>query len=212
MNIIIFGAPGVGKGTQAEFISKRFNLNHISTGDVLRRAIKDGTTLGLEAKKFMDNGNLVPDEVMIGLVREILKSDKSIKGFILDGFPRTIKQAEALKNLFLDLKIDHPIILNIEVEEKEIIKRLTDRFTCKNCGKIFNSKMINSQNSCPNCKGELYQRVDDKPETVKKRLEVYKSQTDVLKSYYNDLNLLKNVDGFGEIMEVEKRILNVLNK
>lgn len=210
MNLILFGAPGVGKGTQAELLSKYFNIAHISTGDVLRDAIKKETELGIEAKKFMDAGNLVPDEVMIGLVKEILKSEKCANGFILDGFPRTIPQAEALKDVFNELKISEPQVINIEVSEIEIIKRLTDRFICKKCGKVFNSAMLKTKENCPSCNGELYQRIDDKPETVKKRLDVYKNQTEPLKKYYSDLNLLKNVNGVGTIEIIQSRIIETL--
>ena len=210
MNIILFGAPGVGKGTQAQFISKKFSISHISTGDVLRVAIKNQTKLGLEAKKFMDGGNLVPDEVMIGLVREILKNEESKKGFILDGFPRTTAQAVALKNLFEELNISQPKVINFQVPESEIVKRLSDRFICKNCGKVFNSSMLKIKTNCPDCNGEIYQRIDDQPETVINRLKVYKNQTEPLKNYYAKQNLLHNIDGFGEIQIVQERILEVL--
>lgn len=209
MNIILFGAPGVGKGTQAQFLISKFNLAHISTGDILRVAIKNETPLGLEAKKFMDAGNLVPDSVMIEMVREVLSNEKCANGFILDGFPRTVAQADALKSLFVDLKIQHPLVINIDLDENEIVKRLSNRFICRDCGKVFNSQMLKN-NKCISCGGEIYQRIDDKPETVRKRLEVYKSNTEPLKNFYSSLNVLKNVDGFGNVDEVAKRIFDLL--
>ncbi|TDL30531.1 adenylate kinase [Jeotgalibacillus sp. S-D1] len=204
MNIVLMGLPGAGKGTQAEQIIEKYEIPHISTGDMFRAAIKDGTELGLEAKSFMDQGNLVPDEVTIGIVRERLSKDDCQNGFLLDGFPRTVAQADALDSLLTDLgkKLDY--VLNIKVEQEELMKRLTGRWICRTCGAtyhtIFNPPAV--EGICDKDGGELYQREDDKPETVKKRLDVNMKQTQPLLDYYGQQGVLKDIDGQQDIKKV----------
>lgn len=204
MNIVLMGLPGAGKGTQAEQIIEKYEIPHISTGDMFRAAIKDGTELGLEAKSFMDQGNLVPDEVTIGIVRERLSKDDCQNGFLLDGFPRTVAQADALDSLLTDLgkKLDY--VLNIKVEQEELMKRLTGRWICRTCGAtyhtIFNPPAV--EGVCDKDGGELYQREDDKPETVKKRLDVNMKQTQPLLDYYGQKGVLKDIDGQQDIKKV----------
>ncbi|MEW9502737.1 adenylate kinase [Jeotgalibacillus marinus] len=204
MNIVLMGLPGAGKGTQAEQIIEKYEIPHISTGDMFRAAIKNGTELGLKAKSFMDQGNLVPDEVTIGIVHERLSKDDCQKGFLLDGFPRTVAQADALDSLLTDLgkKLDY--VLNIKVEQEELMKRLTGRWICKTCGAtyhtIFNPPAV--EGICDKDGGELYQRIDDKPETVKNRLDVNMKQTQPLLDFYSQKGVLKDIDGQQDIKKV----------
>ena len=182
MNLVLMGLPGAGKGTQAEKIVEQYGIPHISTGDMFRAAMKEGTELGLQAKSFMDKGELVPDEVTIGIVRERLSKDDCQKGFLLDGFPRTVPQAEALENLLTDLnkKIDY--VININVDKDILMERLTGRRICKECGStyhlVFNPP--NKEGVCDRCGGELYQRADDNAETVQNRLDVNIKQQEPL--------------------------------
>jgi adenylate kinase len=212
MNIILFGAPGVGKGTQAKILSHVYHIPHISTGDILRDAIKAETPLGVKAKVLMDKGNLVPDDVMVGMVTDLISSERCKNGFILDGFPRTVVQAKALNDIFIKLNIHKFKVININVEEKIIIERLTDRFICAQCGKIYNFTIdkFKAGDKCFKCGGNIYQRDDDKPETVKKRLEIYFNTTEPVKKYYQDTHALLDVNGFGEIEEVTQRLLSAL--
>ncbi|MDG4657885.1 adenylate kinase [Ectobacillus antri] len=204
MNLILMGLPGAGKGTQAEQIVAEYNIPHISTGDMFRAAIKEGTELGLQAKSFMDKGELVPDEVTIGIVRERLAKDDCSKGFLLDGFPRTVAQADALEGIMKDLgkKIDY--VLNINVDSSLLLKRLTGRRICKSCGAtyhlIFNPPQV--EGVCDKCGGELYQRSDDNEETVANRLEVNIKQTQPLLDFYGELGYVRNIDGEQEISKV----------
>ncbi|HTR80938.1 MAG TPA: adenylate kinase [Bacteroidota bacterium] len=214
MNIILFGAPGVGKGTQAKILSHVYHIPHISTGDILREAIKEQSPLGRKAQEFMDHGNLVPDDIMIALVKQELSSDRCKNGFVLDGFPRTVAQARALQPIFSELHIALNKVVNIDVEEKEIIERLSRRIVCKGCGKIYNTDLdhFSVTDKCFKCGGELYQRDDDKPETVRERLRVYKAETEPVKKYYEQLGLLANVDGMGGIVDITLRLLSTLKK
>ena len=214
MNIILFGAPGVGKGTQAKILSHIYHIPHISTGDILREAISRQTPLGLKAKQFMDGGNLVPDDVMIGMIKDILQTDRCKNGFILDGFPRTLAQAQALHPIFKELHIKVNKVINFDVDEEEIVDRLGQRLVCKGCGKIYNSELDHFKvgDRCFKCGGELYQRVDDLPDTVKKRLVVYRSETEPVKKYYEELGLLRHVNGVGEIEEITQRLLSMLKE
>ena len=214
MNIILFGAPGVGKGTQAKILSHIYHIPHISTGDILRDAINERTPLGIKANEFMGNGKLVPDDVMIGLIKNILQTDRCKNGFILDGFPRTVAQAAALHPIFKELHIKVNNVINIEVDEKEITSRLRQRLVCTVCGKIYNSEIdhFSTADKCFKCGGELRERGDDSPETIRKRLDIYQKETKPVKKYYEDLGLLRNVDGIGEIVDITQRLLSVLKK
>jgi len=191
MNIVLLGAPGAGKGTQASKLIEEYDIAHISTGDILRAAVKAQTPLGLEAKSYMDKGELVPDAVVIGLVKERLKEDDTEKGFILDGFPRTATQAVTLTSELdaLGLAIDAAIAITVDPEV--IVNRLNSRRICRACGYIGSA----SDAQCPLCSGEMYQRDDDKPETVRNRLDVYNKSTAPLIDYYRGADLLVEVDG-----------------
>ncbi|TYS41567.1 adenylate kinase [Bacillus infantis] len=204
MNLVLMGLPGAGKGTQAEKIVEKYGIPHISTGDMFRAAIKEGTELGLEAKSFMDKGELVPDQVTIGIVRERLSKEDCNKGFLLDGFPRTVAQADALEDILseLDKKIDY--VINIDVDQSILMERLTGRRICKNCGAtyhlVFNPPA--KADECDRCGGELYQRADDNAETVKNRLDVNIKQTKPLLDFYETKGYLRNIDGQQEISKV----------
>ncbi|MGG4166924.1 adenylate kinase [Rossellomorea vietnamensis] len=204
MNIVLMGLPGAGKGTQAEKIVDKYGIPHISTGDMFRAAIKEGTELGLKAKSFMDNGDLVPDEVTIGIVRERLSKEDCEKGFLLDGFPRTVAQAEALENILADLGKKTNYVININVDKDILMERLTGRRICKECGAtyhlVFNPPT--EEGVCDRCGGELYQRADDNEETVQNRLDVNIKQTQPLLAYYEDKGYLKNIDGQQDIHRV----------
>lgn len=204
MNIVLMGLPGAGKGTQADKIVEKYEIPHISTGDMFRAAIKDGTELGLKAKAFMDEGALVPDEVTIGIVRERLSKADCEEGFLLDGFPRTVPQAEALDALLADMNKDVEHVLNIQVEQEELIKRLTGRRICKVCGTAYHLIFNPPQKDgvCDKDGGELYQRADDNPETVSNRLEVNMKQTQPLLDYYGNKGVLTNINGQQDIHKV----------
>ncbi|WP_017547667.1 adenylate kinase [Salinicoccus carnicancri] len=212
MNIILMGLPGAGKGTQASKIIKKYPIPHISTGDMFRLAIKNGTELGNEAKSYMDRGELVPDEVTVGIVKERLSQSDAKEGFLLDGFPRTVEQAEALNRIMdeLDTKIDRTI--NVEVPEEELMNRLTGRRICEVCGTtyhlVFNPPK--QEGVCDLDGGKLYQREDDNPETVANRLEVNIKQTAPLLDFYEDQGALVNVDGARDIDEVFNDIDEIL--
>jgi len=212
MRIILFGPPGVGKGTHAKLLSAKLNIPHISTGDMLRKAVAAETELGKKAKAVMDAGQLVSDEIMIGIMRDVLTSEKTKNGFILDGFPRTLPQAEALTHLLNELRMQLNTVVNMEISEREIVDRLGKRLTCRKCGKIYNLNIdkLSNPTKCPNCGGELYQRDDDKPETVLKRLRVYNESTAPVKNYYKNLDLLQNVNASGRIEDINNAILAML--
>lgn len=202
MNIVLLGAPGAGKGTQADRLVEEFGVAHISTGDILRAAVKAGTPVGLEAKKYMDAGDLVPDEVIIGIMKDRLAEDDAQKGFLLDGFPRTTAQAVALDDMLnsIDKKLDGAVA--IEVEPEVIVKRLTSRRMCRSCGFIGND----SYAVCPKCGGEMYQRDDDNEATVRNRLDVYAKSTAPLIDYYKGQDLLLDIDGDRDPEEVYKAV------
>ena len=198
------GLPGAGKGTQAEQIVDKYEIPHISTGDMFRSAIKEGTDLGLQAKSFMDKGELVPDEVTIGIVRERLSKADCEKGFLLDGFPRTVPQAEALENILSDLNRKIDFVINIDVKKELLMERLTGRRICKSCGStyhlVFNPPA--AEGVCDRCNGELYQRADDNEETVQNRLEVNLKQTKPLLDFYETKGYLRNINGQQDIRKV----------
>lgn len=214
MRLILFGSPGVGKGTQAKIISKNLNIPHISTGDILRKAVKDQTDLGKRAGELMSKGELVPDDLMIAMIKEVLTSDECKNGFILDGFPRTTVQAEALDILFEQIKIDNVILIHITADEKEIIKRLNNRRACKECGHIFILKEIERLDTCPNCgaKNSFYLRNDDKEEVIKNRLDIFNSSTLPVLGYYEKKDRVIEVNGFDTVENVNKKIVDSLKE
>ncbi len=214
MRLILMGPPGAGKGTQAETMVKKYNIPHISTGDMFRAAIKEGTEMGSKAKEYMDKGQLVPDEIVVGIVGERLEAEDCSGGFLLDGFPRTVAQAEALTDKLNNLGIKIDAVINIDVPSKELLERLTGRRVCRSCGVSFHMKFNAPQvrNICDSCSGELYQRDDDTVETVGNRLEVYSNQTEPLIDYYRKKGLLVNIDGNREIDKVFTDIAAYLDK
>lgn len=212
MNLILLGPPGAGKGTQAKILTKKFAIPQISTGDILRAAVKEQTPMGLKAKGFMDVGALVPDDVVVGIVEERLAKPDCASGFILDGFPRTEVQADALKRTLAGLgkTIEH--VISIVVDRDELLERITGRRTCRLCGKGYHVKFDppKHQGSCDECGGELFQRDDDSEETMRKRLEVYEEQTAPLIAYYGRESLLRAIAGTGTIDEIQQKILACL--
>lgn len=212
MNIILMGLPGAGKGTQAAKIIKKYPIPHISTGDMFRLAIKNETELGQEAKSYMDKGELVPDEVTVGIVKERLSQSDAKDGFLLDGFPRTVEQAEALNGIMEELGTQIDRTINVEVDEEELMNRLTGRRICEVCGTayhlVFNPPK--EDGVCDLDGGKLYQREDDNPETVANRLEVNLKQTAPLLDFYKNQNVLSNVDGSKDIDEVFSEVDEIL--
>ncbi len=213
MQIIIFGSPGVGKGTQAKILSQKFNIKHISTGDILRESVARGTELGLAAKELMDQGDLVPDNLMGGLVKETLENMDYKKGFILDGFPRTLAQCGLMDKIFTDLKIDNPYFIVLESDSEIIVNRLTARRLCKKCGTIVNINNIHDMEICPNCgaKDSLIKRKDDTKEVVRKRLEIYKKTTFPVIDYYRDKYNFIFLNGADTISVVSQNIIERLS-
>ena len=213
MNIILMGLPGAGKGTQASEIVKKFPIPHISTGDMFRKAIKDETDLGKEAKSYMDRGELVPDEVTVGIVKERISEDDAKKGFLLDGFPRTIDQAESLSQIMSELDREIDAVINIEVPEEELMNRLTGRRICEKCGTtyhlVFNPPKV--EGICDIDGGKLYQREDDNPETVANRLSVNIKQSKPILDFYDQKGVLKNIDGSKDISDVTKDVIDILD-
>ncbi len=214
MRIILFGPPGSGKGTQAKLLTGEFRVPHISTGDLLREAVARKSPLGLKAKEYLDDGLLVPDDIMIGLIREVVTSGSAKEGFILDGFPRTIAQAEALDRLFEELGLRLDGVISLRVEHDEVIRRLTDRRVCRSCGRIFSSRQLRRDDptKCPECDGELYQRSDDTPETARRRLDVYLRDTKPLKDFYRRSGRFTQIDGMRDISTVHDEIMSILGK
>ena len=212
MNLVLLGPPGAGKGTQAKMLINAYGIPQISTGDMLREAVKNKTPLGLEAKKAMDAGQLVTDEVVIGLVRERLAKPDCENGFMLDGFPRTVPQAEELEKVLADLgkSLDH--VISIEVPNEELMGRLTGRRTCKACGQGFHVMFDppKEKGKCDKCGGELFQRDDDNEETVGNRLKVYDDSTKPLIDFYQGKGLLRPINGVGKISDILARVKKVL--
>ncbi len=214
MNLILLGAPGAGKGTQAKKIVEKYGIPHIATGDILREAVAKGTELGKKAKEYMDRGELVPDEIVIGIVKERLQQPDCEKGFLLDGFPRTLKQAEALDEMLKELGKKIDAVIYIDVPEEEVVKRIVNRRTCRNCGAVYHLIYAppKEPNKCDKCGGELYQRDDDKEETVRQRFKVYMENTAPLIEYYEKKGILYKVDGTKSIDEVFQQIDEILQK
>jgi len=212
MKLILLGPPGAGKGTQAKQLIDRFGIPQISTGDILRAAVKEGTPMGVKAKSCMDAGALVPDEVVVGIVRERLQKEDCAAGFILDGFPRTVPQADALKANLAELGKELDAVISLEVDTEALVERLTGRRTCRSCGRGYHVKFDPPRNTgvCDTCGGELYQRDDDQEETIRKRLEVYDQQTSPLVAYYQQDGLLAAIDGMQEMATVQEDILAAL--
>ncbi|MCQ2487821.1 MAG: adenylate kinase [Clostridia bacterium] len=208
MNIIFLGAPGAGKGTQAEIIADKYNIPTISTGNIIREALKNGTEMGLKAKAFIEAGQLVPDEVVIGIIKERLAKGDCENGFILDGFPRTIPQAEALDSM--GINIDK--VVDIEVPDEAIAERMTGRRVCPDCGASYHlvNKKPAKEGICDSCGAELVQRKDDAPETVADRLKVYHDQTEPLKGYYEKTGKLRIVEGLGDVADITANVIKAL--
>ena len=213
MRIILLGGPGVGKGTQAQRLAEKYNVPHISTGDILRQSVKDETEMGLMAKSYMDKGQLVPDDVVIGIVRDRLAQPDTEAGFIFDGFPRTVPQAQALDNLIAKLGMPLDAVVNIKASDSIIVKRLSGRRTCRDCQTVYHIVHSPPKEAgvCDRCGGQLYQRDDDKEETIRERLQVYSRQTSPLLGYYHDSGKLLEVPGDGAIEEVYANICNSLS-
>lgn len=212
MRIILLGPPGAGKGTQAKLLIERLGVPQVSTGDMLRAAVTAGTPLGREAKAFMDRGALVPDAVIIGLVRERLQASDCARGYILDGFPRTVAQAEALEKTLLDLRLTLDHVLCLEVPADDLVARIAGRRTCRGCGAMFHVRFSPATRDgvCDACGGETDQRDDDREDTVRRRLEVYAQQTEPLVRFYEGRGLLRCIAGTGEIPEIFARMVQSL--
>ncbi|MBQ2933700.1 MAG: adenylate kinase [Clostridia bacterium] len=210
MKLVLLGAPGAGKGTQAEIISEKYNIPTISTGNIIRAALKNGTQMGLKAKAYIDSGRLVPDDVVIGIIKERLAEDDCQNGFILDGFPRTIPQAEALDSM--NVSID--AALSIEVSDREIVKRMSGRRVCEKCGASYHTeyKKPKTEGVCDGCGSPLIIRKDDEPDTVLDRLDIYHKQTEPLKSYYKSQGKLITVEGQPKVEDTTRLVLDTLSE
>jgi len=214
VRIVLVGPPGAGKGTQAQFIASHLSIPKISTGDIFRANVSGNTPLGQKAKEFMDRGDLVPDEVTIAMVRDRLAEEDAQEGFLLDGFPRNVPQAETLKKILseMDRKLD--LVLELVVDDDEVVRRLSGRRTCRKCGRIWHVAFDppTKDGVCDNCGGELFQRDDDREETIRHRLEVYQEQTAPLASFYADEGILVGLDATGPVEEVTERALAALRR
>ncbi len=212
MKLILLGPPGAGKGTQAKMLTEAFSIPQISTGDILRAAVKTGTAMGLKAKEYMDAGGLVPDDVVVGIVRDRLQEADCRNGFILDGFPRTVAQADALRKSLEEMNKQLDQVISLEVDTEALVVRLTGRRTCKDCGRGYHVRFDppREPGRCDACGGELVQRQDDQEETIRKRLQVYADQTAPLIDYYRQAGLLSEVDGMQPIAQVQEKVLSLL--
>lgn len=213
MNLILLGPPGAGKGTQAQRIVERYHIPQVSTGDILRTAVKESTPLGVKVKVFMNQGQLVPDEMVIGIIEERLRKPDCNPGFILDGFPRTLVQAEALQTILTKIGKSIDLVINIQVDPEELVRRLTGRRTCKNCGAMFHIFFHppKREGICDRCGGTLYQRDDDEEETLRIRLKEYQKQTAPLIQYYQLKNTLRTIHGVGGQDQIFERIVRLLD-
>ncbi|MPZ62677.1 MAG: adenylate kinase [Propionibacteriales bacterium] len=213
MRLILVGPPGAGKGTQAKFLSRHYGIPHISTGDIFRANVAAQTPLGLEAKRHMDGGNLVPDEITIAMVRDRLSEGDTSGGFLLDGFPRTLAQAAALDSMLVEMDTPLDAVLEFQVDDEEVVIRLAGRRTCQKCGHIWHVKFDPpaEEGVCDLCGGELIQRDDDRPETIRRRLEVYEEQTSPLVDYYAKAGLLVSISASASVEEVTDRAVEALS-
>jgi adenylate kinase len=213
MRIILFGSPGVGKGTQAKILSSKFNIAHISTGDILRKAVKDQTPMGIKAQNVLNRGELVSDDIMIALIKDTLQQPECKNGFILDGFPRSTAQAIALDAMLEELNIKDVRLLAITADEEELVKRLTQRRVCKQCGNLFNFNDIKDKANCPVCNAEnsFYQRDDDSEKVIRHRMEIYKSKTKPVLDYYEGRKKVIYINGSGEVENITNDILSRLD-
>jgi adenylate kinase len=212
MRLVLVGPPGAGKGTQAKYLAQHFGIPQISTGDIFRANVAEQTPLGVEAKRYMDAGDLVPDEVTIAMVRDRLAEDDAASGFLLDGFPRTVPQAEALKQMLEELGPPLDAVLELKVADEEVVRRLSGRRTCRHCGHVWHLEFDppKQQGVCDLCGGVLFQRDDDLPETIQRRLDVYAEQTAPLVGYYDDAALLVTIEATGPVDGVTKRAIAAL--
>ncbi|MEU7689632.1 adenylate kinase [Microbispora hainanensis] len=214
MRVVLVGPPGAGKGTQAQFIASHLSIPKISTGDIFRANVSGGTELGKLAKEYMDRGDLVPDEVTVAMVRDRLSEDDAQEGFLLDGFPRNVPQAEVLKKMLAEFGTALDVVLNLVVEDDEVVRRLAGRRTCRSCGKVwhvvFDPPAV--EGVCDACGGELFQRDDDREETIRRRLEVYQEQTQPLIAFYADEGILQGVDATGPVEEITQRAMSALRR
>ncbi|MBA3308454.1 MAG: adenylate kinase [Nocardioidaceae bacterium] len=212
MRVVLAGAPGAGKGTQAKFIAKHYGIPQISTGDIFRANIAAQTELGKEAKRFMDAGDLVPDEVTIGIVRDRLAQDDARAGFLLDGFPRTVHQAVALNKTLSELGTPLDVVLELQIEDDEVVRRLSGRRTCRKCGHVWHVEFDPpaQEGVCDVCGSELFQRDDDLPETIRRRIEVYNEQTAPLVGFYTAAGLLRGITAQGPVDEITERAIETL--
>ena len=212
MRVVLVGPPGAGKGTQAQYIAAELSVPKISTGDIFRANVSQGTPLGLQAKTYMDAGDLVPDEVTIGMVRDRLAEDDAAKGFLLDGFPRTVPQAQVLDQMLLDMGTGLDVVLELVVDDDEVVRRLSGRRTCRNCNRVWHLDFEppTVEGVCDRCGGELFQRDDDREETIRHRLEVYAEQTAPLVGYYAEAGILVGIDATGPVDDVTERAIRAL--
>ncbi len=214
MRLILFGAPGVGKGTQAKILSSKLNIPHISTGDILRQSVHNKTPLGMKAQKIMNAGELVPDDIMIGIIGDTLEQKRCKQGFILDGFPRTLAQAEAFDALLKELNIKDIFLINIFANNEEIVNRLTNRRACKSCNNIFTFHEVKGLPACPVCGSEnsFYQRNDDKEEVIRRRLSVYEENTRPVLDFFEHKSSVINANGIGKVEDITAEILKALEE
>lgn len=212
MRLVLVGPPGAGKGTQAQFLARHLSVPSVSTGDIFRSNVGSGTALGREAKRYMERGDLVPDELTVGMVRDRLAEDDARKGFLLDGFPRTVAQARILDDLLLDSGTALDVAVELVVDDAEVVRRLSGRRTCRRCGHVWHVDFDPPErvDVCDRCGGELFQREDDRPETIRHRLEVYYEQTAPLVSFYAEHGLLVGIDATGPVDDVTERALATL--
>jgi adenylate kinase len=212
VRLVLVGPPGAGKGTQAAFIASARSIPKISTGDIFRANVREGTELGIQAKQYMDAGDLVPDEITIGMVRNRLAEDDAVKGFLLDGFPRNVPQAEVLGGMLDAMGTALDVVLELVVDDDEVVRRLSGRRTCRSCGHIWHVDFDppTVEDVCDRCNGALFQRDDDRPETIRHRLEVYAEQTSPLVAYYAERGVLIGIDATGPVDNVTERALDAL--